>query len=752
MKLSIMSTFRKKNQPNWVKWLWRSYFGIIGVLLILFFLISMGWLGFMPSFEELENPKTNLATEIYTDDGSLMGKYFIENRTNVPYQQLSPNLVNALLATEDARFYKHSGIDPRAILRVTFGVLTFSHKGGGSTLTQQLAKNLFPRDPNANVFKLIFTKFKEWVVATKLERNYTKEEIIAMYFNTVDFGSLAHGIKSASKTFFDKEPKDLTIDESAMLVGLLKAPSAYSPVRNPENALRRRNVVLHQMYHYDYITKEQYETLKKKPIDVSKYTIQDHTAGLGTYFREYLRGELTKWCESHVKPDGTRYNLYTDGLKVYTTINYKMQKYAEEAVKEYIGGTLQKQFNQEWKGIKSAPFYNLSKKEADELMMRAVRQTPRYNALKASGMSDLQITTEFMKPVKMRVFTWRGERDTVMSPYDSIKYYKSFLQCGMMAVDPKTGQVKAYVGGINYKHFQFDHVSLSQRQVGSTFKPFVYTLAMQEGEFSPCSMVPNVPVSFEMGDGTTWTPSNSGNARDGEMVTLRWALANSVNYISAYLMKRYSPQAVITLCRKMGITAEIPAVPSICLGTPELTLMEMVGAFATYGNQGIYNQPTYLVKICDNKGNVLETFTPKKSQEAIDQQTAYLMIKLMQGVVEGGTASRLRYKYQLKMPIAGKTGTTQNNSDGWFMGITPQIAGGVWVGCEDRSAHFRSTGQGQGANTSLPVWALFVKKCYADKSLKLDEKMGFKTPDKPITVETDCSGPVENSNEDIFNK
>jgi len=745
-----MAISRKSASTSWIKWLWYSYFGAIGVILIIFILISLGWLGFMPSFEELENPKTNLATEIYTEDGSILGKYFIENRTNVPFQDLSPNLINALLATEDARFYKHSGIDSRAILRVTIGVLTFSNKGGGSTLTQQLAKNLFPRDPNANIFKLIFTKLKEWVVAAKLERNYTKEEIIAMYFNTVDFGSLAHGIKSASKTFFDKSPKDLTIEESAMLVGLLKAPTAYSPIRNPENALRRRNVVLHQMYHYDYITKPQYEELKKKPIDVSKYSIQDHTAGIGTYFREYLRPELVKWCDSHVKSDGNRYNLYTDGLKVYTTINYKMQKYAEEAVKEYIGGDLQKQFFTQWKNVKNAPFYNLSQKEVDDLMMHSVKQTPRYSALKVSGMSDMQIKNEFMKPVKMRIFTWRGEKDTIMSPFDSIKYYKSFLQCGLMAVDPLSGKIKAYVGGINYKHFQFDHVSLSQRQVGSTFKPFVYTLAMQEGEFSPCSMIPNVPVSFEMGDGSTWTPSNSGNARDGEMVTLRWALANSVNYISAYLMKRYSPQSVITLCRKMGITAEIPAVPSICLGTPELTLFEMVGAFATYANQGIYNQPTYLVKICDNKGNVLETFTPKKSQEAIDQQTAYLMIKLMQGVVEGGTASRLRYKYELKMPIAGKTGTTQNNSDGWFMGITPQISGGVWVGCEDRSAHFRNTTQGQGANTALPVWAIFLKKCYADKSLKFDEKKGFKQPDRPITVETDCNTSDSEPKSGIF--
>lgn len=747
-----MAISKNNKHTDWAKWTWRTYFGAIALLVIVFFMISMGWLGFMPTFEELENPKTNLATEIYTDDGSVLGKYYIENRTNIPYQSLSPNLVNALLATEDARFYSHSGIDPRAILRVTIGVLTFSNKGGGSTLTQQLAKNLFPRDPNANIFKLIFTKFKEWVVAAKLERNYTKDEIIAMYFNTVDFGSLAHGIKSAAKTFFDKDPKDLSIEESAVLVGLLKAPTAYSPIKNPENALRRRNVVMRQMYKYDYITEAQFDSLKVKPIDVSKYRIQDHTAGLGTYFREYLRGVLDKWCESHVKSDGSKYNLYTDGLKVYTTINYKMQKYAEESVKEYISGELQKQFFAQWKGVRNAPFYGLSQKDVDELMMKSVKQTQRYSAFKAEGLSDKQIKNEFLKPVKMRVYTSRGERDTIMSPYDSIKYYKSFLQCGLMAVDPTNGNIKAYVGGINYKNFQYDHVIVSKRQVGSTFKPFVYTLAMQEGEFSPCSSVPNVPVSFEMEDGTTWTPKNSGDARDGEMVTLRWALANSVNYISAYLMKRYSPQTVITLCRKMGITSEIPEVPSICLGTPDISLFEMVGAFSTYANQGIYSEPTYLVKICDNKGNVLESFTQKKSQEVIDQQTAYLMVKLMQGVVEGGTASRLRYKYDLKMPIAGKTGTSQNNSDGWFMGFTPELVGGVWVGAEDRSVHFRSTAQGQGANTALPVWALFVKKCYNDKSLKFDAKKQFKMPKNPINVELDCSGATDEPKDNIFDR
>ncbi len=727
----------KNKNSKLIKWLWIGYLSLIGFLIIIFSLISLGWLGFMPSFEELENPKTNLATEIFADDGSLLGKYFIENRSNVPYQDISPHLINALIATEDARFYKHSGIDTRAIFRVVFGVLTFSHKGGGSTISQQLAKNLFPREPNANIFKLITTKFKEWVVAAKLERNYTKEEIISMYFNTVDFGSLAHGVKSASKTFFDKNPKDLTIEESAVLVGLLKAPTAYSPIKNPENSLKRRNVVLSQMQKYKYITQQEFEKLKQKPIDVSKYLLQDHTSGLATYFREFLRLDIQKWCDSHQKPDGSKYNLYKDGLKIYTTINSKMQKYAEEAVKEYITKDLQNKFFKQMKGLKNAPFYNLSKKEIDDIMHISIRQTPRYISMKASGVNEETILQEFQKPIKMKIYTARGDKDTIMSPWDSIRYYKSILQCGLMAIDPTNSHIKAYVGGISYKHFQYDYVMLSQRQVGSTFKPFIYTLAMQEGEFTPCSEVPNVPVTFENVGGKDWTPKNSGDAREGEMVTLKWALANSVNYISAYLMKRYSPQAVIKLCQKMGITAEIPEVPSICLGTPEITLAEMIAAFTTYNNLGVYSKPLYITKICDNNGNVIETFTTK-SQEAMDQQTAYLMIKLMQGVVEGGTASRLRHNYKLKMQIAGKTGTTQNNSDGWFMGLTPQIACGVWVGCNDRAVHFRSTALGQGANTALPVWGLFVKKCYEDKTLNFSSKKQFNTPNKPINVSFDC--------------
>lgn len=720
-----------------IKYFWISYFSFLGLIIFLLFLISMGWLGFMPSFEELENPKTNLATEIYSEDGNLLGKFYIENRSNVNYQDISPHLVNALLATEDARFYKHSGVDFQALMRVGFGILTFSHQGGGSTITQQLAKNLFPRKQGDSKFKLLFTKLKEWVVAAKLERNYTKEEIIAMYFNTVDFGNMSHGIKSAARTYFDKTPSEINEVEAALLVGMLKAPTLYSPTRNPDNAVHRRNVVLKQMEKYDYISEEEYEKFKKIPVDMSKFKVQDHTSGVSTYFREYLRQEMIKWCDAHVKPDGTKYNIYKDGLRVYTTINYRMQVHAENAVANYLGKELQPLFFKHWKGIKNAPFYLLSQNEITNLMNGAMKRSTRYATLSNSGMSHDKILVNFMTPTKMRVFSWQGEKDTIMSPWDSIKYYKMHLLAGLMAVEPSTGKVKAYVGGINYKHFQYDHVIMSKRQVGSTFKPFVYTLAMQEGELSPCSEIPNVPVSFEMDDGTTYTPGNSNDARLGEMVSLKWALANSINYISAYLIKRYSPQAVVTLIRKLGITAEVPAVPSICLGTPDISLYEMTGAFATYANQGVNMKPYFITKICDNKGNVIETFQTT-STEAMDQQTAYLMIRLMQGVVEGGTGSRLRYRYKLDMPIAGKTGTTQKNSDGWFIGMTPDIACGVWVGCEDRSIHFRSTDLGQGANTALPIWADFVQHCYEDKLLRLDRKTPFKEPKNPINVETDC--------------
>ena len=736
-----MSKKTNGNSTNfnfYVKRFWMIVASLFLFIVLLFTLLSLGWLGFMPSFEELENPKSNLASEIITADQQILGKYYIENRSNTHYNELSPALINALIATEDARFEKHSGVDTRSIFRVIGKTIIGRNRssGGGSTITQQLAKNLFPRNKNQFKLFMVFTKFKEWIVAAKLERNYTKEEIIAMYFNTVDFGSNSFGIKTAARTYFNKKPDSLKIEEAALLVGILKAPTYYSPIKNPENAMKRREVVLNQMRKNDYITQEQYDSLRVLPLDMSKYTIQDHSAGYGTYFREYLRQYLNEWCSSHKKQDGTPYNLYKDGLKIYTTINYKMQKYAEEAVAEHLGKDLQPAFYKHWKGVKNAPFSQLTDDEILTTYTSAMKSSDRYRKLKEASASDEEIQKEFHTPIPMRIFTWQGEKDTVMSPYDSLKYYKWFLHTGMMSMEPQTGYVRAYVGGINYKHFQFDNVKTGKRQVGSTFKPFVYTLAMQEGEFSPCTEVPNLPVTFDLGDGTSWTPQNADDKREGEMITLKWALANSVNNVSAYLMKRFSPAAVINMARKMGISSPIDAVPAVCLGTPDLSVYEMTGAMSTYANKGVFIEPIFITSIEDKNGNVIENFIPKQ-QEAMSDVTAYLMIELMKGVVESGTGARLRYKFGLDAPIAGKTGTTQNNSDGWFMGITPSLATGVWVGGEVRSIHFRSINLGQGANMALPIWALYMKKVWADKSLKIP-KNNFDIPSVDISDRIDC--------------
>jgi len=724
---------------KYVKYFWIFSASVFFLFILLFTLISFGLLGFMPSFEELENPKSNLASQIISSDNVLLGTYYIENRSNVNYSEISPNVVNALIATEDIRFEKHSGIDYLGVFRAVVKSLILSDKssGGGSTITQQLAKNLFPRKSNASKFELILIKLKEWVTAIKLEKNYSKQEIIAMYLNTVDFGSHAYGIKSAAATYFGTSPDSLKVEEAAVLIGLLKAPTWFSPVRNPERSLGRRNVVLAQMVKNKSLTKAQYDSISKKPIDISKYRITDHQTGLATYFREYLRMQLLEWLKTKEKPDGGNYNLYMDGLKIYTTIDSRMQKYAEEAVSEYLGKELQPQFYDHWKNYKNAPFdRSFSEEDIKKLLRLSIRRTDRYQVLKREGASEAEIQKVFNTPVPMTVFSWKGDRDTVMSPLDSIKYYKFFLNAGLMSMDPATGYVKAYVGGINYKHFMYDHVKMSRRQVGSTFKPFIYTLAMQEGEFSPCSKVPNVPVTFELPDGTKWTPKNSNDAREGEMVTLKWALANSVNYVSAYLMKRYSPQAVVQIARKMGVTSPIDEVPSICLGAADLTVYEMVGANSTFANKGVYMEPIFITRIEDKNGNVIENFVPK-TQEAMSEETAYLMIELMKGVVESGTSVRLRYKYGMMNPIAGKTGTTQNNSDGWFIGLTPELVTGIWVGGEDRSVHFRSITYGQGAHMALPIWAIYMKKIYADKKLHISQG-DFEKPSTELKVETDC--------------
>jgi penicillin-binding protein 1A len=731
------SSVSPKTQKKFIKVFWITCVSVILFFLLLFSFIPLGIFGKMPSFEELENPKSNLATEIYSSDHEILGKYYIENRSNIHFRELSPNIINALVATEDSRFKEHSGVDIKAIFRVAFGMITGANKGGGSTISQQLAKNLFPRKKDRNIFETVIIKFKEWVTAIKLERNYSKDEILAMYLNTVDFGSQAFGIESAAKTYFNKEPKDLKAEEAALLVGILKAPTWFSPVRNTQRALERRNTVLAQMKKYDYLTDHQYDSLKALPMDMGHYRIQDHTAGLATYFREYLRGVLNDWCADHQKDDGTSYNLYRDGLKIYTTIDSRMQQYAEEAVKEYLGKELQPSFFRHWKGIKDAPFVFEKNKsrEIQNLMLQAMRRSDRYFHLKSHNTPDAEILRIFNTPAKMTVFSWKGDIDTVLTPMDSIRYYKFLLQSGLMSVDPHSGYVKAYVGGIDYRYFQYDHVKFAKRQVGSTFKPFLYTLAMQEGE-KPCTLYPNVQPVIELPSGDIWAPKNENKERLGEEVTLKWALAYSNNWISGQLMKKFSPQDVIRIARKMGITSDIPAVYSIALGSADLTLYEMTGAMATFANKGVFIQPIFITKIEDKNGNVLEAFVPKQN-EAISEETAYLMIMLMKGVVESGTGTRLRSKYGFDNPVAGKTGTSQNQSDGWFMGITPDLVTGVWTGCDDRAAHFRSIDLGQGANMALPIWAYYMKKVYADPLLRIS-KRDFDAPPKGMMVEFDC--------------
>ncbi len=726
---------------------WIVVFAPLLVLVSFVAAVRYGAFGPLPSFSELENPRSNLATEVYSSDQVLLGTYFYQNRSNVSYKNLSPNLIHALKATEDIRFEEHSGVDVRGLFRVLFRTILLHqrHAGGGSTITQQLAKNLFPRNPGQGSFKTVITKIKEWITSVRLERNYTKEEILAMYFNTVEFGSNAFGIKSASRTFFNKPPDSLKVEEAATLVGLLKAPSYYSPLRNPRNATERRNVVLAQMKKYRLLTMHQFDSLKVIPIKL-QYRSEDHNFGLGTYFREYLRGDLMQWCREHKKSDGTPYNIYRDGLKIYTTINSRMQKYAEEAVAEHLP-QLQKKFNEHWKGKKYAPFSDMTEKEIHELMIQSVKRSERYANLKAEGLPEDSILRNFNTPVPMSIFSWKGDIDTVMSPMDSIRYYKWFMQCGFMSLEPQTGYIRAWVGGIDHRHFKYDHVRESRRQVGSAFKPFVYTLAMQEG-YSPCFKVPNVPVTFINELGQKWTPKNAEDDDDGKMMSLREALAKSVNRVTAYLMKQFGPQAVVDIARRMGITSPIDPYPSICLGTPDISVYEMVGAYSTFANKGVWVEPVYMTRIEDNNGNVLQEFLPRKV-DAISEETAYLMISLLSGVVQHGTGWALRGQYKFTQPMAGKTGTTQNHSDGWYIGITPELVSGGWVGCEDRAAHFRSIVLGQGATMSLPVWALYMQKVYADKNLRVSEG-DFEKPAHKLSVETDCAKYKEPSDRNTF--
>lgn len=707
------------------------FWGIVLLPLLFFTLfiaaISAGWFGALPSFEELENPKSNLASEIITSDQQILGKYYIENRSNVRYENLSPNLVNALKATEDVRFEEHSGVDLRGLFRVIFKtvLLRQEESGGGSTLTQQLAKNLFPREKISGI-GLVVRKIKEWIIAVRLERNYTKEEILAMYLNTVEFGSNAFGIKSASRTFFDKMPSDLSLQEAAVLVGLLKAPTRFSPVSNPDKSLERRNVVLFQMQRYNFLTREEYDSLKALPVELD-YQTEDHNFGMATHFREVLRGELLKWCKEHVKADGTPYNLYSDGLRIYTTIDSRMQRYAEEAVRTHLT-ELQKQFFAHWKGKDPWGPHK-------EVLTEAMKRSDRYITLKMAKASEKEIKKQFNTKARMKLFSWKGDIDTVLTPMDSIKYYKKILMSGFMSMEPHTGFVRAWVGGLDYRYFKYDHVKMGTRQVGSTFKPFLYTVAMQEG-YSPCYKVPNVRVTIPLPPPQeAWSPENA-DGKYGGMLTLKHALAESVNCVSAYLMKQFGPQAMIDVARKMGITTPIDAVPSICLGTADVSLYEMVGAYCVFANKGVWTEPIYVTRIEDKFGNILQDFIPRKV-EAISEETAYLMLNIMEGASLYGTSVRLRFRYNFTNPIAAKTGTTQNQSDGWFMGITPELVSGVWTGCEDRSVHFRSLNLGEGANVALPVWALYMQKVYADSTLNYS-KGSFERPAEPLHVEIDC--------------
>jgi len=767
----------EKKGASWKKYIigfWLLFITGIAAVALMFVLIAKGHLGFMPTFEELENPPNILASGIYSEDGKILDKYFIhENRTFVNYENLPPHLIDALISTEDVRFYRHSGIDLRGLVRVFKGIITGdSSSGGGSTLSQQLAKNLFPREGLDGSFDLVLRKFKEWVIAVKLERSYTKEEIILMYLNKYDFLNLAVGIKSASQVYFSIPPDSLQLHQSAMLVGMAQNSSLYNPVRRPELVLRRRNVVLNQMAKYGYISTADRDSIKQLPLDLN-YQKVDYRSGPAPYLREYLRLTLTAkkpdkrnyaswqmqafnedsiewetnplygWCNKNIKPDGQNYDLYNDGLHIYTTIDSRMQQYAVESVEYHLKNNLQPEFDGGMRYLNNPPFANnMTASEVEDLLNREIRRSERYRVLNNQGKSFSEIKENFKKPVEMTIFSWEGEIDTLMSPIDSIKWYLRHFRSSFMAMETHSGKVKAYVGGPNYKYFMYDMVKGGKRQVGSTVKPFLYTLAMQNG-LTPCTKVPYVTQQFQLWDGTIWEPKDAeeDEENEGKLVTLKWGLAQSRNKISAWVMKQFNPQAMAEVMKRMGVYSPIDPVPSMFLGTSDITLYEMVGAFNTYTNQGVYVKPWFVTRIEDRYGNVIASFHPER-YEAFDEQTAYLMVNLLQGVIDEGTGIRLRNRDgygKFTMPIAGKTGTTQNHSDGWFIGTTPRLTAGVWTGADLRSIHFRTIASGQGANMALPIWGYFYKKVLADPTLGYTEDMQFKRPDN-FNINLDCDG------------
>lgn len=719
------------NYKTITKKLWRYFFfGLLGLVVFLL-MVKVGLFGKMPDIDELENPKTSLASEVYSADKVLMGKYYYENRANCEFKELPKNLIDALVATEDIRFYKHSGIDIKALTRA---FVFLGKDGGASTITQQLAKNLFHSRSTFLPARML-QKLKEMIIAVELEKRYTKDEIVMLYFNTVPFGGNSFGVKSASKTFFSKEPKKLAVEESAMLVGMLKGSTIYNPVRNPERALKRRNVVLTQMHKYEFLTDKDFETAKAKPLAL-KISVQNQNEGIAPYFRDYVKEYLSEWCKSR------NLNIYRDGLKIYTTIDSKMQRYAELAVQKQMSA-LQKEFFAEWKGQNPWRLEKESWKEDPDYLWKNLKKTGKYSYLAEKyGKGSDSIMFYLRKKEPMNVFTWRGDRDTMMSTVDSLKYYKSLLHTGFMSMNPRTGEIKAWVGGNNFKNFQYDHVNPhSNRQVGSTFKPFVYALAI-DNDLSPCYVAPTGPVTFKMPEGGYWTPKNSMRIKSTHL-NLYQALRLSVNTVTAHLMQKLgtnSPYSVRKLVGKMGIdSSKIKPYPSICLGSMDLSVYEMVGAYSTFANEGEFVEPIFITRIEDKYGNILEEFTPKRV-EAMRKQTAYALCKMMElTTLAGGTASRMRSTYGIPydIPIAGKTGTTQNNSDGWFIGVTPDLVSGAWVGCEDRQVHFRSTALGQGGHMAMPIFAYYMKEIYNDRSIVIT-KNDFKKPDIEMTIELDC--------------
>ena len=737
---------QKPGMSKFTKWIWRLFLGGLITVFLIFILAALDVFGTLPTFDELENPENNLATEVISIDGKTLGKYYRENRTPVKFRELPDNLIEALIATEDERFYTHSGIDFQGTARAA---VKLGRDGGASTITQQLAKMLFTKTGSRNIGKRLIQKVKEWVIAIRLEKQYTKNEIITMYFNKYDFGHNAVGIRSASRIHFGKEPNEMSIEESAMLVGMLKNSSLYNPMRRAEMVTQRRNVVLGQMVRNEFLTEKEKDSLQKLPLHLD-INLEGHSDGTATYFREYVREFMRTWMKEHPKSNGDSYNIYRDGLKIYVTLDSRLQQNAEEAMTEHMSN-LQRVFFKQQKKNKTAPFYDLEKSQIESTMLSAMKRSDRWRRMKKNGSTEKEIKATFFVETPMKIFSWKGDIDTLLTPYDSIRHNKHILQSGLLSTDPTTGHVKAWVGGIDYKHFQYDHVKQGKRQVGSTFKPFVYATALNQLGLSPCDEFPNTPYTIPAGKyhlDEDWTPRNSGEEYGG-LRTLKNALANSINVISANLIDQTTPQNVVKMAKNLGVETDIPAVPSIALGTVDLSLYEMIGALNTFANKGMYVKPMMILRIEDKNGTILEEFTPE-TREVLSESIAYTTINLMEGVTRYGSGVRLRtsggkypdkvvtgYPYQFDNPIAGKTGTTQNQSDGWFIGLVPNLSTGVWVGAEDRAVHFVDITRGQGATMALPIWALYMKRNYADEDLNIS-KEDFEVPEN-LTISVDCN-------------